>query len=151
MIMEETYPSDFKGLGKYYEYQLYDKPFLGKKKKKGTRYCVPLTNSKGEKKYITGKTAQEVIDKFKVEHPAGWNETTAGVDDMKKKLKEKQNSITTWVVDDVKDMGDLPLTAYPVAKTTTDTKTYVPPGSPETGSEDWLTGIITMLRSWGIK
>jgi hypothetical protein len=153
LIQSEGIPDRRKkgGLGKYYSFELADYPFLQGRKGKGTKYVIPLTNAKGEKKYITGDTAQDVIDKFKLEHASGWNEATVGFDKLKDDMKEKKNFITTYKVENIKDMGDLPASAYPAPPKTEDSKIYVGPGPSGSGSLDWLTGIINTLRSWGIK
>jgi hypothetical protein len=153
MIKKEGIPDRKRhaGLGKYYEYKLYDHPFLQGKKLRGTRYVVPVVNNSGEKAYVVGNTEQDMIDKFKVKHPDGWNERTESFKQMELDLKEKVG-MATWLVEQQRDMGDLPSTAYPVAPKPDDPHAYVPPGQPpSTGVDDFWTSIITLFRSIGIK
>jgi hypothetical protein len=151
MIDQEGRLRRRQGLGKMYSYDLVDKPFMQGDKYKSTKYVIPLTNAKGEKKYLVGSSAQDAIDKFKLEHASGWNEATASYDDMGGALREKQNELTTYVAQNFKDLGDLPASAYPAPPVNPDPKKYVWGGPSGTGSLDWLTNIIMFLRSIGIK
>lgn len=139
------------GLGKIYSYDLIDRPFMQGDKYKQTKYAIPLTNAKGEKKYITGDTSQDAIDKFKLEHASGWNEGSMGADQLSSDLREKKNEMTTWIVVNVKDLGDLPASAYPAPPVNPDPKKFAWGGPSGGGSLDWLTNIIMFLRSIGIK
>jgi hypothetical protein len=113
------------GLGVIYEYKLYNVPFGGKKKLKATKYAIPVQKGK-DKKYIVGTSKQNAIDLFNKERNAGWSETTATNKDLENKLKEKKSALETWVVREIKQLGNAPAAVVKApVKTTTPAKTTI--------------------------